>query len=124
LWPYAFIKHLCVLAALIDALHAHRFEIAVETNGTILPPAGIDWLCVSPKAGAPLVVSSGHELKLVYPQSGLNPQDVQHLNFRAFLLQPMDGPLAEANTREAVHYCQEFPKWRLSLQQHKILRIR
>jgi 7-carboxy-7-deazaguanine synthase (Cx14CxxC type) len=111
-------------APLIDALHTRAFEIALETNGTITPPEGIDWVCISPKAGTTLVVTSGHELKLIYPQEGIAPRDVEHLDFGAFLLQPMDSPSVEANTRDAIRYCQEFPKWRLSLQQHKILRIR
>lgn len=109
--------------ALITALHAAGFEIAIETNGTILPPPGIDWLCVSPKAGAELVVTSGHELKLVFPQSGAEPERFTALAFESFLLQPMDGPAREANTRATVAYCMEHPQWRLSLQTHKILGI-
>lgn len=110
-------------AALIEALHASGFEIAVETNGTIAPPPGIDWLCVSPKAGAPLVVTAGDELKLVYPQSGIAPEDVEMLDFAHLLLQPMDGPRREANTAAAVAFCLANPRWRLTLQTHKLLGI-
>jgi 7-carboxy-7-deazaguanine synthase len=109
--------------ALIAALHAQDFEIAIETNGTIAPPAGIDWLCVSPKAGATLVVKSGDELKLVYPQCGAEPSLFEALAFDNFLLQPMDGPARDANTQAAVAYCMAHPLWRLSLQTHKILGI-
>jgi len=111
-------------APLIDALHAHGFEIAVETNGTLPAPAGIDWICMSPKAGAPIVQTRGHELKLVFPQAELMPPAVAHLQFSHFLLQPMDGPDRLANTRAALEYCQAHPQWRLSLQTHKILQIR
>ena len=99
------------------------FEIAVETNGTIAPPPGIDWLCVSPKAGATLVVKSGDELKLVFPQTGAEPALFEALAFDNFLLQPMDGPARDANTQAAVAYCLAHPLWRLSLQTHKILGI-
>jgi 7-carboxy-7-deazaguanine synthase len=109
--------------ALIAALHEQDFEIAIETNGTIAPPPGIDWLCVSPKAGAVLVVSGGEELKLVFPQSGAEPALFEALAFDNFLLQPMDGPSRDANTRAAVAYCMQNPLWRLSLQTHKILGI-
>lgn len=109
--------------ALLDALHAEGFEVAVETNGTLRPPAGIDWLCVSPKAGAPLVVTRGDELKLVYPQEGIDPAWFEELDFRHFFLQPMDGPDRERNTELAVRYCLEHPRWRLSLQTHKLLGI-
>ncbi len=108
---------------LITALHARDFEIAVETNGTIAAPAGVDWLCVSPKAGAPLVQLSGNELKLVYPQTGFDPCEFVGLGFRHFFLQPMDGPDRSVNTKLAVEYCMEHPQWRLSLQTHKILGI-
>jgi len=108
---------------LIAALHAQDFEIAIETNGTIAPPPGIDWLCVSPKAGAPLAVSGGDELKLVFPQPGAEPALFEGLAFDNFLLQPMDGPARAANTRAAVEYCMQNPLWRLSLQTHKILGI-
>ncbi len=108
---------------LIRALHAAAFEIAVETNGTVTPPAGIDWLCVSPKAEAPLVVLAGDELKLVYPQEGAEPERFAGLDFRHFFLQPMDGPAREANTRAALRYCLTHPRWRLSLQTHKLLGI-
>ena len=109
---------------LVDALHRMGFEIAVETNGTLDPPAGIDWICVSPKAGAPLRIRRGDELKLVYPQRGLEPEVFEDLEFRYFYLQPMDGPARGANTDLALRYCLEHPKWRLSLQAHKILGIR
>jgi 7-carboxy-7-deazaguanine synthase len=108
---------------LIDALHAAGFEVAVETNGTQEPPAGLDWICVSPKAGAELRLRSGDELKLVYPQSGAEPECFAHLDFDHFFLQPMDGPAREANTRAALHYCLAHPRWRLSLQTHKLLGI-
>lgn len=108
-------------AALIDALHAAGFEIAIETNGTIAAPAGIDWICVSPKAGAPLVQRSGHELKLVYPQPDAPPEAFAGLDFAQFFLQPMDGPQSEANTQAAAQYCLEHPRWRLSLQTHKFI---
>jgi len=107
--------------AAIDALHARGFEVAVETNGTIAAPAGIDWLCVSPKAGAELVQRRGDELKLVYPQAGADPADFEALDFVHFLLQPMDGPEREHNTRLAIEYCLAHPRWRLSLQTHKLL---
>jgi 7-carboxy-7-deazaguanine synthase (Cx14CxxC type) len=111
-------------AALIDALHALNFEIAVETNGTVMAPAGIDWLCVSPKAGADWVQRRGNELKLVYPQPGLLPDDLADFDFEYLLLQPMDGLLQRQNTRAAIDYCLANPRWRLSLQTHKILNIR
>ncbi len=110
--------------ALIDALHDQGFEIAVETNGTIPAPAGIDWICVSPKAGAEWVQQSGDELKLVYPQLGLLPEAITAADFKYYLLQPMDGPLQQQNTQAAIAYCQTNPKWRLSVQTHKILEIR
>ncbi|MDO9437738.1 7-carboxy-7-deazaguanine synthase [Hydrogenophaga sp.] len=113
-------------APLIDALHGQGFEIAVETNGTLPAPAGLDWICVSPKAGADWVQRSGHELKLVWPQMTLRPEAVQalqDLQFDHWLLQPMDGPQRAANTRTAIDFCQRHPRWRLSLQTHKILDI-
>jgi 7-carboxy-7-deazaguanine synthase (Cx14CxxC type) len=110
-------------AALIDALHAHGFTIAIETNGTIPVPVGIDWVCVSPKAAARLVVERGDELKLVYPQAGGEPERYQHLDFTHFFLQPMDGPARNANTRAAIEYCRAHPQWRLSIQTHKYLGI-
>ncbi|MGH7498661.1 MAG: 7-carboxy-7-deazaguanine synthase [Gemmatimonadales bacterium] len=109
--------------ALIEALHAVRFEVAVETNGTIVPPPGIDWLCVSPKAEAELLVRRGDELKLVYPQEGGEPERFERLEFDHFFLQPMDGSLREAHTAAALHYCLTHPRWRLSLQTHKLLGI-
>jgi 7-carboxy-7-deazaguanine synthase len=109
---------------LIDALHAREFEIAVETNGTIAAPAGLDWVCVSPKAGATLKQHEGDELKLVFPQEGFGPEQFAGLGFRHFFLQPMDGPRRAINTELAVRYCMDHPQWRLSLQTHKILQIR
>lgn len=111
-------------AALVQALHDQNFTIAVETNGTVVPPDGIDWLCVSPKAGSALVVRSGQELKLVYPQAGNHPQEFEQLHFEHHYLQPMDGPLAAANTAAAIAYCQSHPQWRLSVQTHKLIGIR
>ncbi len=111
-------------AALIDALHARGFAIGVETNGTIAPPDGLDWVCVSPKAGAELVVRKGDELKLVYPQEDAAPEDFVDLDFERFSLQPMDGPDAIENTARAVEYCLRHPRWRLSVQTHKTLGIR
>jgi 7-carboxy-7-deazaguanine synthase (Cx14CxxC type) len=109
---------------LVDALHAQGFEIAVETNGSVVAPSGIDWVCVSPKAGADWVQKNGHELKLVYPQPGLLPQDISLNGFECYLLQPMDGLLQKQNTLKAIDYCQSNPEWRLSVQTHKILDIR
>ncbi len=111
-------------AALIDALHARGFAIAVETNGTIAPPAGLDWVCVSPKAGAPLVALTGDELKLVFRQAEAPPETFAGLAFRHFLLQPMDGPDAARHTRDAIAYCLAHPQWRLSVQTHKVLGLR
>jgi 7-carboxy-7-deazaguanine synthase (Cx14CxxC type) len=108
---------------LVDALHAAGFEIAVETNGTRPPPPQLDWICVSPKAGADLVLTAGDELKLVYPQPGAEPEGFLDLDFRHFYLQPMDGPQLAENTRLAMEYCLEHPRWRLSLQTHKLLGI-
>lgn len=110
--------------SLIDALHKRDFEIAVETNGTVEAPTGVDWLCVSPKAGAELVQRTGDELKLVYPQAGFDPNGFVSLEFRNFFLSPMDGPNRAVNTELAVAYCMEHPRWRLSLQTHKFLGIR
>lgn len=137
LWPAGDDKHrLAVLTGgepllqidrqLVDALHARGFRIAVETNGTVKAPEGIDWICVSPKAGASWVQTHGDELKLVYPQSGLLPDDLPwaKLRFDHYLLQPMDGPNALQATAEAVAYCQANPHWRLSVQTHKMLGLR
>jgi 7-carboxy-7-deazaguanine synthase len=137
LWPAGDERHRMVVmtggepllqldSTLIETLHARHFRIAVETNGTIAAPEGIDWICVSPKAGAPLVQSRGNELKLVFPQSGLMPDELpwSKLHFEHYLLQPMDGPLAARNSAAAVSYCQAHPKWRLSVQTHKMLDIR
>ncbi len=109
---------------LIDSLHALGFEIAVETNGTIDAPEGLDWICVSPKAGTSLVQRSGDELKVVYPQSGMMLEGFERLAFDHFFVQPMDGPDVEQNTELAARYCLEHPRWRLSLQTHKLLGIR
>ncbi|EWC61177.1 Queuosine Biosynthesis QueE Radical SAM [Actinokineospora spheciospongiae] len=106
------------------ALHERGFEIAVETNGTRPAPAGIDWLCVSPKIGAGLALTSGDELKLVYPQAGGDPAQFEHLDFRHFRLQPLDSADQEANTRAALEYCLKNPQWSLSLQTHKYIGIR
>lgn len=110
-------------AELVDALHNRSFEIAVETNGTLSAPDGIDWICVSPKADATLVLERGNELKLVFPQHGAAPDHFEGLDFEYFFLQPMDGPEADANTQLAVEYCRRHPRWRLSLQTHKYLGI-
>jgi 7-carboxy-7-deazaguanine synthase len=110
-------------AALVAAAHARGIEIAIETNGTLEPPEGIDWICVSPKAKAPWTLRRGDELKLVYPQDGLAPDDVGDAAFRHFWLQPMDGPARAANTERAVRYCLAHPRWRLSLQTHKLIGI-
>ncbi len=109
---------------LLKALRGAGFEVAVETNGTQPVPEGIDWLTVSPKAGTILGVRGGDELKLVYPQKGAEPHRFEKLEFKHWLLQPMDGPDREANTRAAIEYCKSHPRWRLSLQTHKILGIR
>lgn len=111
-------------AEFVDALHERGFEIAIETNGTIVPTAGIDWICVSPKANAELALWSGHELKLIYPQAGAEPERYENLDFAHFFLQPMDGPERARNTRLAVRYCLEHPRWRLSLQTQKVLGIK
>ena len=108
----------------IEALRRRGFEVAVETNGTREVPSGVDWLCVSPKAGAELVVHKGDEVKLIYPQPGAEPELYEGLDFEHFFLQPMDGPAIEENTRLAVAYCLSHPRWRLSLQTHKLLGLR
>lgn len=108
---------------LVDALHAKGFEIAVETNGTQPAPKGLDWICVSPKASAPLVLTEGDELKLVFPQPGAMPARFESLRFTHFFLQPMDGLLKDTNTRKAIDWCLAHPRWRLSLQTHKIIGI-
>ncbi len=109
---------------LISAFHAKGFEVAVETNGTLAPPEGIDWLCVSPKVDAELVITDGDELKLVFPQEGVSPQSYENLAFSNFYLQPMDGPRREEYTQLAIEYCKANPRWRLSIQVHKIIGIR
>lgn len=110
-------------AELVDLLHELAFEVAIETNGTRLPPQGVDWICVSPKAGSELVLRSGDELKLIFPQPGADPGDFEGLAFKHLFLQPMDGPEREHNTQLAVRYCLTHPRWRLSLQTHKFLGI-
>jgi len=110
-------------APLVEALHDAGFEVAIETNGTLPPIEGIDWVCVSPKAGSELVVRTGDEIKLVFPQSGAEPERFERLGFRHFFLQPMDGPDRRANTEAALRYCLAHPRWRLSLQTHKLLGI-
>ena len=109
---------------LIAALHTRGFEIAVETNGTIAAPDGIDWICVSPKADAPVLQTTGQELKLVYPQTLARPEQFADLAFERFWLQPMDGPDTAANTAAAMDYCLQHPKWRLSVQTHKYIGVR
>lgn len=109
---------------LVDSVHSHGFSIAVETNGTVVPPLGIDWICVSPKAQAPLRLISGNELKLVYPQTDATPERFEELAFDHFFLQPMAGPFEERNQRLTVEYCLRHPKWRLSIQLHKVVGIR
>jgi 7-carboxy-7-deazaguanine synthase len=110
--------------AAVKAFHAAGFEVAIETNGTRLPPPGVDWVCVSPKIGADLVLQSGSELKLVYPQAGGDPEQFTSLDFDHFFLQPMDGPDQTRNIRLATEYCLRNPQWRLSLQTHKLIGIR
>ncbi len=109
---------------LIDALHERGFEVAVETNGTRAAPASLDWICVSPKAGAPLVQMSGSELKLVYPQENAPPENFENLAFRHFFLQPMDSAETQLNTQRAIDYCLRHPRWRLSIQTHKLVGLR
>ena len=110
-------------APLVDSLHERGFEIAVETNGTLPCPAGLDWICVSPKAGAALRLVTGDELKLIYPQPGAEPSQFEHLDFRHFFLQPMDGPDIKENMKLTVEYCLAHPRWRISLQTHKVMGI-
>lgn len=108
---------------LVDRLHEENFEIAIETNGTLALPSDIDWICVSPKAGSNTILKSGNELKLVYPQENYLPEKFEHLDFQHFYLQPMNGIEAEENTIKTINYCKSNPKWKLSLQLHKILDI-
>lgn len=108
---------------LVEAFHTAGFEIAIETNGTILPPSGIDWICMSPKAGAELKLKKGNELKLVYPQANALPELFEQLDFEHFFLQPMDGPAIAENTKHTLEYCLKNPKWHLSIQTHKLLNI-
>ena len=109
---------------LVNAFHHEGFTVAVETNGTREAPSAIDWVCVSPKAGAPLVQRTGSELKLVFPQKDAMPEQFENLDFEHFFLQPMDGPVVDENTKRAIEYCMSHPRWRLSLQTHKLLGIR
>jgi 7-carboxy-7-deazaguanine synthase (Cx14CxxC type) len=133
-WPDAGSEHRMVVCTggepllqldteVVDALHARGFYVAVETNGTQPAPAGLDWICVSPKIGAPLKLTAGDELKLVYPQAGGDPEQFEHLDFSSFRISPMDGPNIRENTAAAVEYCLKRPQWRLSLQTHKYLGI-
>jgi 7-carboxy-7-deazaguanine synthase (Cx14CxxC type) len=133
-WPDAGSEHRMVVCtggepllqldtAVVDALHARGFYVAVETNGTQPAPAGLDWTCVSPKIGAPLKLTAGDELKLVYPQAGGDPEQFENLDFSSFRISPMDGPNIRENTAAAVEYCLKRPQWRLSLQTHKYLGI-
>jgi len=108
---------------LVKRFHEEGFEVAVETNGTVDPPCGIDWICVSPKAGTELKLKSGNELKLIYPQAGISPEELEILDFANFFVQPMDGPHITRNTELAIEFCLANPKWRLSLQTHKIVGI-
>lgn len=108
---------------LVDELHKHKIEIAIETNGTKLPPKGIDWICVSPKAGAPWILTEGDELKLVYPQTGLLPNNLSTTGFNHLYLQPMDGADQAKNLKSAISFCLQHPEWHLSLQTHKIMDI-
>lgn len=110
--------------ALVEAFHDEGFEVAIETNGTRVPPVGVDWVCVSPKVGADLVLSNGNELKLVYPQEGGDPGRFEALEFDHFFLQPMDGPNLVENVRATIQFCLAHPRWRLSLQTHKLVGIR
>jgi len=111
-------------AAIVQAVHNEGFTIAIETNGTRSAPTGIDWICMSPKAGTELELRTGNELKLVFPQAGAEPEQYASLNFEHFFLQPMDGPNVKANTEQAIAYCLKHPRWQLSLQQHKLLGLR
>ncbi len=111
-------------AAAVDAFHARGFEVAIETNGTRPLPAGIDWVCVSPKAGTTLAVTAGNDLKLVYPQMGADPADYEHLAFGRLWLQPLDGPDLAANTDATIRYCLTHPRWSLSVQTHKLVGVR
>ena len=110
--------------ALIDALHQKGFEVGIETNGTIQPPKGIDWICMSPKANTEIVLQKGNELKLVVRQEGISPEQFEHWDFDHFFLQPMDGPYLDIFTKWAIEYCLQHPKWRLSVQTHKVIGIR
>jgi 7-carboxy-7-deazaguanine synthase len=110
--------------AAVDALHARQFVVAIETNGTWPVPDGVDWICVSPKAGTQLAQTRGDELKLVHPQPGVDPAQFTHLDFKHFQLQPLDGPDAAANTAATIDYCLTHPQWSLSLQTHKLIGVR
>lgn len=132
LWPISHQDHKYVVLtggepllqvdeALVEALHKHDFTVAVETNGTIIPPSGIDWICVSPKSTTDLKITKGDELKLVFPQSEALPKNYEHLTFNHFYLQPMDDQNSNKNKKLAIEYCKANPKWKLSLQMHKVL---
>ncbi len=108
---------------MVDAFHKAGFEVAIETNGTIIPPEGIDWICMSPKAGSEVILTKGNELKLVYPQVGAEPSRYENFDFEHFYLQPMDSPEQAQNTKATLNYCLEHPKWHLSIQTHKLLNI-
>lgn len=134
LWPISHQDHKYVVLtggepllqvddALVEALHEHGFTVAVETNGTIIPPNGIDWICVSPKSTAELKITQADELKLVFPQTEALPEKFEHLTFNHFYLQPMDGPKVHRNTKLTIEYCKAHPKWKLGLQMHKVLMI-
>lgn len=110
-------------AELISTFHENGFTVAIETNGTIELPEGIDWICMSPKAGTDIIIKKGHELKLIYPQKGIHPNDVAHFDFDHFYLQPMDDPALIENRIKTINYCKNNPKWKLSLQIHKVLNI-
>jgi len=111
-------------APLINALHQVGFQVAVESNGTLPVPPGIDWVCISPKACTHLVATAGNELKLVFPQEGMDPTYFEHLDFGAFILQPLDGPQVEEHTQQVLQYCLRHPRWRVGLQLHKILNLK
>jgi 7-carboxy-7-deazaguanine synthase (Cx14CxxC type) len=108
---------------LIDTLHKQSIEIAIETNGTFSAPEGIDWICMSPKANTSIIQNTGNEIKCVYPQEGINPKDFENMNFEHFYIQPMDNDQLAQNTKSAINFCKENPKWNLSIQTHKLLNI-
>ncbi|MBK9270679.1 MAG: 7-carboxy-7-deazaguanine synthase [Saprospiraceae bacterium] len=135
LWPDESQKHKYIVCTggepllqldeyLIKALHQKGFEVAIETNGTIVVPEGVDWICMSPKPNTDIVVKSGHELKFVYPQPDLSPENFEQLNFQHFFIQPMDGPDIKVNIEKSIAFIHQNPQWRLSLQSHKMIGIR